>query len=138
MGDGISLDMSAATGLSYLRMSLILFGTIMIFGVYPLYIMWPTGWGWGHGQSHYIFMIVGIYATLGVFLLLASRNPSEHRSLIWFTIWSSAVHAAIMTYQAIADPSERGHLIGDVPALYLIAVVLSVLMHRHEATRGIG
>jgi hypothetical protein len=62
-------------------------------------------------------MIVGVYATLGVFLLIASRNPQAHRSLIWFTVWSSVVHAVIMAAQAIADAAERGHLVGDVPAL---------------------
>jgi hypothetical protein len=62
-------------------------------------------------------MIVGVYATLGVFLLLASRNPEQHRSLIWFTVWSSVVHAAIMAVQSIVDTGERGHLIADVPAL---------------------
>jgi hypothetical protein len=59
-------------------------------------------------------MIIGIYATLGVFLLIAARNPLAHRSLIWFTVVSSVVHAAIMSLQAVVDPAERGHLWGDV------------------------
>ena len=71
-------------------------------------------------------------ATLGVFLLLASRDPLANASLIWFTVWSSVVHAAIMAVQAIADPMERGHLIGDVPALVLIAVLLAALMPRRK------
>jgi hypothetical protein len=61
-------------------------------------------------------MIIGIYATLGVFLLIAARNPLAHRSLIWFTVVSSVVHAAIMSLQAVVDPAERGHLWGDVAA----------------------
>jgi hypothetical protein len=76
----------------YLRIALIVIGLIAIFGLYPLLILWPSGWSWGHGHSHYAMMIVGIYATLGVFLLMASRNPDAHRSLIWFTVWSSVVH----------------------------------------------
>jgi hypothetical protein len=76
-------------------------------------------------------MIVGIYATLGVFLLIASRNPVAHKSLIWFAVWSSVVHGGIMAAQAIQDPAERGHLVGDVPALFLIAIVLALLMPRH-------
>src|SRR5262249_53772223 len=60
-------------------------------------------------------MIVGVYATLGVFLLIASRNPQANRSLIWFAVWSSVVHAGIMAVQSL--PAEhRGHLLGDVPA----------------------
>jgi hypothetical protein len=61
-------------------------------------------------------MIIGVYATLGMFLLIASRNPSAYKGLIWFTVWSSVVHAAIMGIQAFNDPAERGHLVGDVPA----------------------
>ena len=75
-------------------------------------------------------MIVGIYATLGIFLLWASRKPEAHLSLIWFTIWSSAVHGAIMAVQAVIEPAERGHLLGDVPALILVAIVLGLLAPR--------
>jgi hypothetical protein len=73
-------------------------------------------------------MIFGIYATLGVFLLLAARDPLRNASLIWFTVWSSVVHAGIMAAQAIAYPEHRGHLMGDVPALLIVAIVLAVLM----------
>ena len=75
-------------------------------------------------------MIIGVYATLGVFLLIAARNPYAHKRLIWFTMWSSVVHAAIMGIQAVSDPVERGHLVGDVPALILVAIILAVLMPR--------
>jgi len=116
--------------LRYLRIALIVFGVIFTFAIYPLGILWPSGWAWGHGHSHYLMMIIGVYATLGVFLLIASRNPGRHRSLIWFTVWSSVVHAGIMAVQAFADSAERGHLVGDVPALLLVAVVLAFLTPR--------
>jgi hypothetical protein len=61
-------------------------------------------------------MILGVYATLGVFLLIASRSPLRHLSLIWFTVVSSTVHAGIMTVQALQMPAAHGHLFGDVPA----------------------
>lgn len=73
-------------------------------------------------------MIVGIYATLGVFLLLAARDPNANSSLIWFTVWSSLVHAGIMAVQSLSGAEHMGHLLGDVPALVLVAIVLSVLM----------
>ena len=111
-----------------LRIALIVVGLIFAFGIYPLSIVWPSGWTWGHGHSHYLMMIVGVYATLGVFLLLASRDPQAHSSLIWFTVWSSVVHGAIMAGQSFTDPMETGHLIADVPALFIVAVVLGVLM----------
>ena len=120
--------MSDDNRLYWLRIALIACGLIFMFGVYPLVMVWPSGWAWGHGHSHYLLMIIGIYATLGVFLLLASRDPLANRSLIWFTVWSSIVHAAIMAVQAVQDPGEQGHLFGDVPALLLIAILLSALM----------
>ena len=116
--------------LRYLRLALIVFGLIFTLAIYPLGILWPSGWTWGHGHSHYLMMIIGVYATLGVFLLIASRNPVRHTSLIWFTVWSSVVHAGIMAVQSFADSAERGHLIGDVPALLLVAIVLAVLTPR--------
>jgi hypothetical protein len=123
-----------ATRLRFLRIALVVFGLIFLVGVYPLMMsLWPSGWRWQPNQPEYEQMILGVYATLGVFLLVASRNPLEHRSLIWFTVWSSLVHAGIMAVQAINMPAEHGHLFGDVPALILVAVVLAILMPRRAA-----
>jgi hypothetical protein len=122
--------MSNASRISYLRIALIVTGLAFIFGIYPLSIVWPSGWTWGQGHSHYLMMIIGVYATLGVFLLIASQNPLAHKSLIWFTVCSSAVHAGIMAVQSLSDVSERGHLVGDVPVLFLVAVALGILMPR--------
>ena len=116
--------------LSYLRIALIAVGLIFVFGIYPLGRVWPSGWTWGTGHSHYLMMILGLYATLGVFLLVASRDPLAHRSLIWFTVWSSVVHAVIMALQSFTDAAERGHLLGDVPALLVVAIVLAALTPR--------
>src|SRR5258705_2794358 len=124
------LTMSDANRLFYLRIALIVIGLTFIFGIYPLSIVWPSGWTWGQGRSHYLMMIIGIYATLGVFLLIASQDPDAHRSIIWFTIWSSVVHGAIMAAQSSSEAAERGHLLGDVPALFLIAIILAVLTPR--------
>ena len=95
----------------------------------------PPHRAWGQGHSHYLMMIIGIYATLGVFLLMASRDPDAHKSIIWFTAWSSVVHGAIMALQAFSDPAERDHLLADVPALFLIAIVLGVLMQIGSSDR---
>ncbi len=123
--------MTAATRLGYLRVALILVGLIFIFGVYPLMMaLWPSGWRWSPNQAQYEQMILGVYATLGVFLLIASRNPLRHLSLIWFTVFSSIVHAGIMTVQALRMPSEHGHLFGDVPALFIVAALLAFLTPR--------
>ncbi|MGB2627436.1 MAG: DUF6632 domain-containing protein [Candidatus Acidiferrum sp.] len=123
--------MNVATRVRYLRVALILVGLIFVFGVYPLMMaLWPSGWRWQPNQPEYEQMILGVYATLGVFLLIASRNPLQHRSLIWFTVWSSLVHAGIMAVQAMNAPTERGHLLGDVPALIIVAALLGFLTPR--------
>lgn len=126
--------MTAATRLRSLRIVLVAVGLIFIFAVYPLMsVVWPSGWRWQPNQPEYEQMILGIYATLGVFLLLASRNPLQHLSLIWFTVWSSLVHAGIMTVQALEAPAEHGHLMGDIPALVIVAVLLAIFTPRTTA-----
>ena len=123
--------MNDTTRLKCLRIALVLVGIIFIFGLYLLMIawpsIWPSGWTWHTGHSDYPLMIVGVYATLGVFLLLAARNPLDHLSLIWFTVWSSVVHASIMAFQSFQMPENHGHFFGDVPALFIIAAVLGFL-----------
>ena len=126
--------MSSANRLSALRVVLIVVGLIFLLAIYPLGRVWPSGWTWGQGHSHYLMMILGVYATLGIFLLIASRDPLRHTSLIWFTVWSSVVHAVIMGGQALSDTAERGHLVGDVPALLIVAIALAVLTPRGQVT----
>ena len=112
-----------------LRVVLVLVGVIFIAGVYPLMMyLWPSGWRWLPHQTEYEQMILGVYATLGIFLLIASRRPAANRSLIAFTGWSSLVHGGIMAVQAATNTMERGHLLGDVPALIIVGVALLLLL----------
>ena len=116
-----------------LKLALIVFGVIFCLA-YPLAIVWPSGWAWHAGapyESDYFMMIVGLYVTLGLFLWNAARRPEANISLIWFTVCSSVIHAAIMTVQSFGNGGHHmGHLWGDVPALLLVAVVLSILVVR--------
>jgi hypothetical protein len=115
--------------LKYLKVALIVFGIIFIAGIYIMMMwVWPSGWGWTPRQPEYEQMIMGVYATLGVFLIRAAKDPLANASLIWFTIWSSFVHGGIMLAQAIVDETERANLLGDIPALFLVAFVLWYLM----------
>jgi hypothetical protein len=126
--------MDTAARVTCLRIALIVFGLVFLVGIYPLTVIWPAGWSWHNtGPSLYLQMILGIYATLGVFLLIASRDPLANRSLIWFTVWSSIVHGGIMAAQSVAYPEHQGHLLGDVPALLVAAAVLAFLMPRRTA-----
>lgn len=115
--------------LKYLKGVLMVLGIIFIAGI-PVLMMWvwPSGWAWTPRQPEYEQMIMGIYATLGVFLIRAAKEPLAHASLIWFTVWSSIVHGGIMLVQAIVDETERANLWGDVPALFLVAFILWYLM----------
>jgi hypothetical protein len=126
--------MTEADRVKALRIVLIVVGLIFVFGVWPLTVVWPSGWAWHtEGRSEYLEMIMGIYATLGVFLLIASRNPLAHSSLIWFTVWSSIVHGGIMAVQSLVTPQHIGHLWGDVLALIVVAIVLAAFTPRRNA-----
>ncbi|MBY5991808.1 DUF6632 domain-containing protein [Ferrimonas balearica] len=121
--------MSAEARVRILQTVLRVAAVVMVFGLLPLSWFWPSGWAWHEGgRNLYFEMILGLYATLGVFLFFAARDPLSHRSLIWFTAWSSLVHGAIMMVQALLDHRHFGHLWGDVPALFVLAVLIFVLM----------
>jgi hypothetical protein len=118
-----------------LRAALLIFGVIFCL-IYPLAMVWPSGWAWHEGSpaaNDYFLMIVAVYAVLGIFLVRAATNPAGNASLIWFTVWSSVAHAAVMALAALRTPMSHGHLLGDVPALLLVAAVLGILMSRVSA-----
>src|SRR5437762_11297920 len=83
-----------------LRIVLSLVGMLFLVLVYPLLIFMR--------QEPALAMMLSVYVTLGIFLLLASRNPSANRSLIAFTAWSSFVHAALMAGRRLSGPVRRG------------------------------
>jgi len=117
-----------------LKIALVAFG-IACLSLYPLAILWPSGWAWHEGapyESQYFMMIVGVYATLGVFLILAARDPQANTSLIWFTVCSNVVHAIVMAVQSLQMEMHMGHLFGDVPALLIGAAVLAALVRSPE------
>jgi len=119
--------MSPATRERYLRTVLVAVGLVFIVGIGTLMRVWPAGFAWTPSQPEYEQMFVGVYATLGVFLILASRDPTKHRSLILFAAWSSIVHGVVMGIQAFVDVTERTHLVGDVPALVIVGLAMLYL-----------
>ena len=117
-----------------LSLALRIFGAVFCL-LYLLAIVWPSGWAWHDGSpaaNDYYLMIAGVYFTLGIFLIRAANDPLANASLIWFTVWSSLVHAGVMAYESVRNPMHQGHLLGDVPALVLVAVVFTVLMKREK------
>lgn len=117
-----------------LRIAVMVVGIGLVVGVYPLINLWPAGFRWQPEQAEYEQMIAVITAVLGVFLIRASRDPFNHLSLIWFTVWSSLAHALVMAVHAVTDPQAWVHLVGDVPALVIVAVVLAVFTPRRLPT----
>ena len=101
-----------------LKVVLALVGLLFCAAVYPLILMAK--------QDPALAMMMSLYATLGVFLLLASRDPSAHRSLIAFTAWSSFAHASVMAVEEYLGFIARRELLG-VATFALIGVALIAL-----------
>jgi len=101
-----------------LKVVLVLVGLIFLAGVYPLTMFF--------GRDPALAMMLSLYVTLGIFLLLAARNPSANRSLIAFTAWSSFAHGSLMAVQAYRNVIERRELLG-VAALVIIGAALIAL-----------
>jgi len=99
-----------------LKVVLVLVGLLFLAGVYPIVMyLWRPG-----NESPGDAMMLSLYVTLGVFLLLAARNPSANRSLIAFTAWSSFAHGAVMAVLAFQIASERRDLLIAVAVLVVI------------------
>jgi hypothetical protein len=101
-----------------LKVVLILVGLLFTALVYPLVLFVK--------QEPALAMMLSLYVTLGIFLLLAARNPSANRSLIAFAAWSSFAHAAVMSFQAFRHLISRGELVGSA-VLVVIGVTLIAL-----------
>ena len=101
-----------------LKVVLVVVGLIFCALVYPMTMFVR--------QEPALAMMLSVYATLGIFLLLAARDPSANRSLIAFTAWSSFAHAALMGMQALRNLVARGELWG-VAVLIVIGVALIAL-----------
>jgi hypothetical protein len=101
-----------------LKIALVVVGLLFCAAIYPLILMVR--------QDPALAMMMSLYATLGIFLLVASRNPSAHRSLIAFTAWSSFAHAAVMSFQAVLNMILRRELIGSA-VFTIVGIVLMAL-----------
>jgi hypothetical protein len=109
-----------------LQTLLLLVGLLFSAAVYPMVLFLK--------QEPALAMMLSLYVTLGIFLLLAVRNPSAHRSLIAFTAWSSLAHAAVMTAQASQIPGERVHFLTGSAALVIIGIALIALAPAKPST----
>ncbi len=101
-----------------MKVALVVVGLLFVAAIYPLVFLLR--------QEPTLQMMLSIYVTLGVFLLVASRNPASHRSLIAFAAWSSLAHAGVMAVRSVGDVSERVHLLIGVAMFAVIGIILLV------------
>jgi uncharacterized membrane protein len=129
--------MNPVRQLLWLRIVMIATGLFLVLLLPFMFDLWPGGFRWAHPSLHppYERMIIAVYWALGICLLVAARDPVRHAILIDFTILSSLLHAAVMTYDAFTQEHEMTHMVGDVPILFVLAgVFLWLHPRRIEAT----
>ena len=118
--------------LSMLSNTLRIFGLAFIFIIPIMKLDLFGGWAWSPAQWEYELMIQGIYMTLGIMMIISAKNPVKNSMFIWFVVWSSVVHAVIMAYQAAIAADEMGHFVGDIPVLFILALLLGYSLKKAE------
>jgi hypothetical protein len=108
-----------------LKILLVLFGLLFVAGVYPLITSVRSGWQANREDAEP--MAIRLYVTLGIFLLVAARNPSANRSVIAFAAWANIAHAAVMAVMAVHLPNERADLLIAAAVFGVIGAALIVL-----------
>lgn len=109
-----------------LKIELVLVGLLFLAALYPIAVFFR--------QEPALTMMLSLYFTLGIFLLLAVRDPYAHRSLIAFTAWSSLAHAAVMGVQAALNLIQREEFIG----VAVLAVIGFTLIALAPANKSVG
>jgi len=115
-----------------LRILLVLLGLLFTAGLYPLVTSIRDGWH--ANKEDALPMMLSLYITLGIFLLLAARNPSVNRSVISFAAWSSFAHGGVMAIMSTHLPNERGDLLVAAAVFGVIGAVLLALAPRKHAS----
>ena len=111
-----------------LKVVLVVVGLLFAAGLYPLVLMAK--------QDPALAMMMSLYVTLGIFLLIASRDPSAHRSLIAFAAWSSFAHAGIMSLQALLNMISRRELIGSAVFLTIGVTLIALAPAKEPVERA--
>ena len=108
-----------------LRIVLVFVGLVFSAGIYP--VVTSVRDGWQTNQESALPMMLSLYVTLGIFLLVAARNPAENRSVIAFAAWSSFAHGAVMAVMSAHLPNERRELLIGAAVFGAIGAALIVL-----------
>jgi hypothetical protein len=105
-----------------LRVLLVLFGLIFLAGVYPLVTSVRSGWQANKEDAEP--MGLSLYVMMGVFLMMAARNPSANRGVIIFGGWLNIAHAAVMAVMSIHLANDRQDLLIAAAVFGLIGAAL--------------
>ena len=118
--------MSRDTRRMLLRATLLATAAFLVLLLPFMFDLWPGGFRWSnpHGNPAYERMIIAIYFSLGICLIAAANDPERHVMLINFTILSSLIHGAVMSYDAFVQEHEMTHLVGDIPIIFALAGIL--------------
>jgi hypothetical protein len=108
-----------------LKIVLVVLGLLFTAAIYP--VVTSVRDGWQANKEDALPMMMSLYFTMGIFLLLAARNPSANRSVIAFAAWSSFAHGAVMAVMSIHLPNERGDLLMAWAVFSIIGAVLLAL-----------
>src|SRR5260370_34756050 len=108
-----------------LKVVLVLVGLLFSSGIYP--VVTSVRDGWQANKEDALPMMLSLYVTLGIFLVIAVRNPSANRSVIAFAAWSSFAHAAVMVVMAVHLMRERGDLLLAAAGFSIIRTALILL-----------
>jgi hypothetical protein len=119
-----------------LKVVLVLVGLVFSAGIYPM--MTSVRDGWQANKEDSLPMALSLYVTLGIFLLLAARNPSANRSVIAFAAWANIAHAAVMAVMAVHLPNEREDLLIAAAVFCVIGLVLIGLAPAKQAVERVS
>ena len=113
-----------------LKILLVLFGLIFVAGVYPLITSVRSGWQANKEDAEP--MALSLYVTMGIFLLVAARNPVANHGVIVFAGWLNIAHAAVMTVMAVHLPNEREDMLIASAIFAGIGAILTLLPPPHQ------
>ena len=108
-----------------LRVVLVVVGLLFLAGIYP--VVTSIRSGWQASKEDALPMMLSLYVTLGIFLLLAARNPAASRGVIAFAAWSSFAHALVMAVMSVNLPNDRGDLLVAAAVFCVIGAALLTL-----------
>lgn len=115
----------------YLKIWMIAFGiTFAIVLPISAEYVFPEGFVWTPLHPGYQLAMLSFFFSWGLFNFWVARDPLKHLGFIWFTFWACLAHGVVMFFQSIVDPTERMHLLGDIPGLFVYCAGTAYLVFK--------